>query len=260
MNITLIGTGGVAENLALVFHDTHTVTVVGKSSEALSQLIGYNNLWKANVEHIPKETEILILAIQDDKLLPTIQNIDFHELTNLKAIVHTSGSTSIDIFNPFSEKGAVFYPLQTFTKNKVIEWGNLPILIEAHSKEIESLLCELADEINANPIHADSKKRAYIHLGAVFSQNFFNFLLEVAHQIVQKQGLSHNIYYPLLKETIKKVEYTSPLSMQTGPAKRKDYKTIQSHIKLLQTEFPEYEALYRILTDYIIEFTCKPKP
>jgi predicted short-subunit dehydrogenase-like oxidoreductase (DUF2520 family) len=260
MNITLIGTGGVAENLAVSLSSQHKITVTGKSIEALTYMTGYKTLWNASVNYIPDETEVLVIAVQDTNILSVLQNIDFGSLPNLKVITHTSGGTGIEVFSSYTQKGAIFYPLQTFSKGYTISWKGVPILIEAFEKETEILLFELARQIHAEPIYSDSKKRAYIHLGAVFAQNFSNFLLEVAHQITHKQGLSHNIYYPLLQEMLKKAEQASPLSVQTGPAKRKDYSTLKSHIKLLQNDFPEYEPLYRILTDYIIEFTCKPKP
>lgn len=259
MNIALIGTGGVAENLAVALSNQHIVTLCGKSIEAIMPLTGYKTLWNASINYIPEQTEILIIAVQDSNILDVVENIPFHNLPHLKVVAHTSGSIGIDVFLSYTQKGAVFYPLQTFSKGRTISLENVPIFIEACTKENEVLLFELARQIQANPMYADTKKRAHIHLGAVFAQNFSNFLLEVAHQITEKQALSHNIYYPLLQETLNKAEKVSPLSVQTGPAKRKDYNTIQSHIRLLQKEFPEYEALYRILTDYIVEFTCKPK-
>lgn len=260
MNITLLGTGGVAENLAVVLSANHNVTIMGKSLDALQSLTGYNKLWSASVHYIPEETDILIIAVQDTKIITALQSIDFSVFPQLHVVAHTSGSVGVDVFSAFTDKGAVFYPLQTFSKNRIIDWKNTPLLIETHHQEAETLLFEIAYQIQAVPFYADSQKRRYIHLGAVFAQNFFNFLLEVSHQITQKQGLSHNIYYPLLKETLIKAEKVSPLSVQTGPAKRKDYNTIQSHIRILQSEFPEYEPLYRMLTDYIIELTCNPKP
>lgn len=258
MNITIIGTGGVAENLAFVLSRRHNTTLSGKSIEALIQLTGYKTLWNASVNHIPEETEVIIVAVQDSKIADAVQNIPFDSLPYLKAIAHTSGSVGIDVFSSYTKKGAVFYPLQTFSKGHIVSWKDVPLLIEFSEKEVETVFFELAKETDANPLYSDSKKRAYIHLGAVFAQNFSNFLLETAYQITHKQGLSHHIYYPLLREMLKKAEQVSPLSVQTGPAKRKDYTTIQSHIRLLQNEFPEYEPLYRMLTDYIMEFTCKP--
>lgn len=259
MNITLIGTGGVAENLAVALSPQYRVTVTGKSIQALIELTGYKTLWNPSVNHIPEETEILIIAVQDTKIIQVLQDINFNSLQSLKVISHTSGSTGIDIFLPYTQKGAVFYPLQSFSKGHLVSWREVPVLIEAYEKEAEGLLFELARSIHTNPIYADSKKRTYIHLGAVFAQNFSNFLLEVSHRITEKQGFSHTLYYPLLHESLNKAKEVSPLSVQTGPAKRKDFTTIQAHIKILQTEFPEYEPLYRMLTDYIVEFTCKPK-
>lgn len=257
MNITLIGTGGVAENLAVALSHQYNVSVVGKSLLALSQLTGYNSRWSACVNYIPELTHVILIAVQDSQVANVIKQIDFSILHDLQVIAHTSGSVGIEVFEQHTDKGAVFYPLQTFSKNRIVSWQNVPIFIEAHSIEVENILFKLASSLEAQPLRADSQKRKYIHLGAVFAQNFFNYLMQVAHEVTQKQGLTHTIYYPLLKETLLKIADTQPIYMQTGPAKRKDLSTIEMHIKMLQKEFPHYETLYRILTDYIIEFSHK---
>ena len=57
---------------------------------------------------------------------------------------------------------------------------------------------------------------------------------------------------PLIIETAKKIEKSSPTEMQTGPAKRNDKAVIKNHIELLANS-KDYQDIYKIITDNIIK-------
>jgi uncharacterized protein YecE (DUF72 family) len=87
-------------------------------------------------------------------------------------------------------------------------------------------------------------------LAAVFINNFTNQMYRIAHELTDEKSLDFDLLKPLIQETAKKVQTLSPYMAQTGPAKRKDKKTIKKHLKLLQ-EQPKFQDIYRMLTESI---------
>ena len=70
------------------------------------------------------------------------------------------------------------------------------------------------------------------------------FKLIIKHQ-------SFEILKPLIKETAEKVMTLTPEAAQTGPAKRIDSSTIQTHLDFLSDT--NQKKIYEILTQSIIE-------
>ena len=72
--------------------------------------------------------------------------------------------------------------------------------------------------------------------------------LYIGEDILRKEQLDFSLLAPLIKETANKIEYLTPAKAQTGPAKRGDKKTIQTHQGLLTTQQQE---VYQLLTSSI---------
>lgn len=161
-------------------------------------------------------------------------------------MVLTSGSLPL-LDSP--NKDAVFYPLQTFSKDKEISFKDLPICIEAENHSDLRILKNLAESIQAKVYDVDSKQRQELHLAAVFVCNFVNHLYHIGHNICKEKNLPFDILRPLIKETVDKINFKEPKEAQTGPAKRNDQTTIDRHIR--QLDDPIYKELYRYLTTSI---------
>jgi predicted short-subunit dehydrogenase-like oxidoreductase (DUF2520 family) len=144
----------------------------------------------------------------------------------------------------------VFYPLQTFSKSAELDFKNVPICIETTIKKDRSFLTSLAKAIGSPSYKINSEQRQTLHLSAVFVNNFTNQLYRIAHELVDMQGLDFEILNPLILETAKKVQLLSPYMAQTGPAKRRDNKTLKTHLNLLEKN-PNYKELYEQITKSI---------
>jgi predicted short-subunit dehydrogenase-like oxidoreductase (DUF2520 family) len=145
----------------------------------------------------------------------------------------------------------VFYPFQTITKNIPVDFSTVPVFIEAVDKETETDLTELAKSISKLTQTAGSKQRAALHLAAVFANNFTNHIFHIAQSLIEKEKLPFKLLYPLIKETVTKMNNHKPFDIQTGPARRDDYKTIDEHLHYLEN-FPEYREVYLVLTESIM--------
>ncbi len=190
-----------------------------------------------------KDADIYIISIAD-KAIPKISSkLNFPN----KLVVHTSGTSDINELKSTSNKG-VFYPLQTFSKDKNIDFSQIPICIEAENNEDLILLENLANSISGNCYKLNSIQRRNLHVSAVFVNNFVNHLYHLGSEICNKNDIPFEILLPLIKETAQKVEKLLPLEAQTGPARRNDFETIEKHLSILQDNNLE---LYKALTSSI---------
>ena len=145
----------------------------------------------------------------------------------------------------------IFYPLQTFSKNREVNFNTIPICIEAKEEADLELLTNLGNSLSEKVVEIDSDERSKLHLAAVFVNNFVNHLYAIGDDILGNNELSFDLLHPLIEETASKVKTLSPSEVQTGPARRGDQKTIEKHLHLL-TEGPESE-LYQQLTESLMK-------
>lgn len=188
-----------------------------------------------------KAFDVAIIAVSDNAIAEVSKYI------KARLVVHTSGSTNIDVLENETRKG-VFYPLQSFTKEKTVDFSKIPICGEAKTKEDNNTLESLASRLRSSYYQIGSEERKYIHVAAVFVNNFTNHMFKTAHDILEEHHIPNNILMPLIKETVEKIDRLTPEEAQTGPAIRNDEKTIQNHLTLLNDSQKE---LYKTITESI---------
>jgi predicted short-subunit dehydrogenase-like oxidoreductase (DUF2520 family) len=252
MKISFVGAGNVAWHLAQAFDKTnHQVLEVFsrdlKNAEKLCKRL-YTAEPKKDLNFSTSKAEIIFLCVPDD----AIQELAWHLKAKLNTIlVHISGSKGLQQLQLFPNPKGVFYPLQTFTKQKAVNFKTIPICLEASDKQTEKVLETLAFSICDNVAFVDSNDRKTLHIAAVFACNFSNHLLSIAKGILEKEGLDFEILKPLIIETIDKALEVGPENAQTGPAIRKDIKVLEEHFKSLEYN-PELQKLYKLMSDSII--------
>lgn len=194
--------------------------------------------------------QIYLISVKDDAIRNVVENIS-KILPHFNGVVaHTSGSVGIDVFEPMFQNYGSLYPLQTFTKDKVLEYDSIPVFIEGNNPETESKLTELAAHLSHDIHIADSEKRKALHIAAVFACNFTNFLYGEASEILERVGFDFRILKPLVRETLEKLDGLSAAEAQTGPALRGDFKVIEAHKKHLDYK-PATRELYDLLSESI---------
>ena len=200
----------------------------------------------SNYEKVLK-SDLAIIAVNDD----AISEVATHLLEYKGLAVHTSGTKSAELLNRTMRFG-VFYPLQTMSKNREIEFDGVPLLIYANSPDDVEMLSRFASHFSKKVVFCDDEQRKAMHLAAVYVSNFTNVMLGIGDKLLKDNGLKLEIMRPLVEEMIKKSFETSPEEALTGPARRGDFATIAEHEKML-ADNPDELAIYMILTDYIIE-------
>jgi predicted short-subunit dehydrogenase-like oxidoreductase (DUF2520 family) len=251
IKVVLIGSGNVAQHLITAFtKNTNSnskfelVQVFSRNPSQISHLIEQQKI-TSNYNQLT-EADIYIICVSDSSIIEVSNQIPFKN----KLVVHTSGSISINELNNSNRKGG-FYPLQTFSKNKSIDFKEIPIFIESQNEEDYKLLEEIAYSISNKIYKINSDQRKSLHIAAIFACNFTNHLYQLANDICDENQLPFEVLIPLIQETAEKVKFLSPEQAQTGPAKRNDTATIKSHLDSITNK--NQHKIYELLTQSILE-------
>ena len=242
IKIVILGAGNIGTHLFQNFEQSEAVEVVQWYNRSLESLeLHQKKVAITNQLSELKEADIYLLALSDD----AIQSVAKY-LVHLKGIIaHTAGSVSMQVLQQHPNHG-VFYPLQTFSKSRTVDFKSIPICVEANSEDNKKILTQLAEAIG-NQIHTiNSKQRMALHTAAVFVNNFTNHLYQIGADICEEQHVPFDLLRPLIKETAAKIEDLSPKEAQTGPALRNDRTTLQKHEDQLNN--PIFKNLYLTLT------------
>ncbi|HLA55124.1 MAG TPA: Rossmann-like and DUF2520 domain-containing protein [Flavobacterium sp.] len=247
IKVSIIGSGNVAQHLMKAFAKSGAVDllqVFSRKPETISDLISADKI--IDDFNALSQADLYIIAVTDSAIAAVSQQLPFTG----RLVVHTSGSLSADALDSKNRRG-VFYPLQTFTKNKDVDFKMIPICLETENKSDYEVLEHVAKTISGNVFPIDSTQRKALHVAAVFVNNFTNHLYKIANDICTENNVPFDILKPLIAETADKVMVLSPKEAQTGPAKRNDTNTIDAHLAFLSNG--NLQPIYKILTQSIID-------
>lgn len=255
MKIVIAGSGAVAINLAYgIAANTRFQVEIAARNPIKAKDIADGLEIHAKVTSInkcDKQADLYIIAVTDKAIEEVYKELT-KRISPDAAIVHTSGSTSIDVFGEDTPMVGVLYPLQTFSRNRIIDLRDIPFYLEADDERLKRVLIKLVEELEANWDWLESEKRKAIHVAAVFACNFTNYMLACANEVLQHEGLNITALKPLVEETISKaLESENPIAVQTGPARRNDNKTIFLHEQYLKSR-PDLKDLYASISQKIM--------
>lgn len=249
MKVVLVGSGNVATHIALALKAA-SVSIVQvwsnrlENAKTLAEKV--HSTAFANLSEIDKEADFCIISVKDDAIPSVIK-----ELNGFKGIVvHTSGSVSLSAFGKEFQQFGVFYPLQTFSINKVVDFKTIPLCLEANNTSTLAIISQLAEKLSDRVIEVNSEKRKILHLSAVFACNFANHLYALSANLLEQNGLDFGLLKPLILETAAKVQSSLPNEVQTGPAIRGDEDTLKKHEELLLND-PQLLTIYKTLSESI---------
>ncbi len=254
MRISFMGAGRVAHHLAHVLSQHHQIIQIYSRTLATAQTLATQVKATAttNITELSSEIDLVIIAVSDQAIASVISNV--HQQLPKVLIVHTSGSTDIEVLAQIHARAGVFYPLQTFSLERQINWSDTPIFVEAKSEDDLVLLAELANQLSSRVYLYTSAQRLSLHLAAVFACNFSNYCYDMAKQIVDAQHVDFSLLYPLILETANKVLNNDPKQMQTGPAMRGDQNILNMHEQMLQkAQREDLKNIYQLMSQQILQ-------
>lgn len=254
LQVSFIGSGNLAWHLAPALDNTDFPVreVYSRNPAHAASLVErlYEADVKASLDFSTSTSTIFIIATADEAIEDVVQEII---LPDDAVLIHTSGSQPLTILGYAATQNlGVFYPLQTFSKDKKIEFKDIPIFIEHGSQMAEKVLRAMGNELSKHVIPLNSFERKALHVAAVFASNFTNHMLLVAQDIMKENSLVYDWLKPLIAEMITKSLSIGPENAQTGPARRGDLEILDKHLEFLQDNLPAAE-LYKVISQHIID-------
>lgn len=242
IKIVLLGAGNVGIHLCRSLQNKEDLQLIQWYNRSL------NSLEKESVPFAVTqnlndiiEADLYIISVSDS-VIPAISKA----LEGKKGIiVHTAGSISMEVLGAHENHG-IFYPLQTFSKQKEVDFNQIPLCLEANQQENLNLLKKVAQAIGG-PVHLiDSAQRKALHVAAVFVNNFTNHLYTIGEELCNAHKVPFSVLQPLIAETADKIKHLPPSLAQTGPAARGDQKILEDHLQYLTKE--SHQKLYQLIS------------
>lgn len=230
MKVVLIGRGRVATNLLPALQ------------QAGHEVVSVNS---RTLEELPSKADVYIISVKDSALQEVARQATKGRESQL--FVHTAGSMPMNIFSGMATHYGVFYPMQTFSKERQVDFSPIPVFLEASDDATLSLARTLAESISRHVYVLSSEDRKFLHLSAVFACNFANHCYALSAELLEKHGIPFDVMLPLIDETARKVHELHPLDAQTGPAVRYDENVIRMQSSLL-SDSPVLQEIYNLLS------------
>mgnify|MGYP002673558087 FL=1 len=264
MKIVLIGAGNLATHLGKALHAAgHDMLQVFsrtmQSAETLASLLDAEPL--TDIAQVRDDADVYIFSVKDSALLQLVAQLCRHEADGLvedgavnalrkakkgeheRVFLHTAGSMPMSVFKGMAQHYGVLYPMQTFSKQREVDFSIIPCFVEANDEFAQKQIEGLAREISGRVYQLSSEDRKYLHLSAVFACNFANHCYAISQELLEEHGIPFDVMLPLINETAAKVHEMKPKDAQTGPAVRYDENVIGKQSKLLENH-PHFKKVY----------------
>lgn len=251
--IVFVGAGNLATNLAKALYRKgfRIVQIFSRTEESARSLaLQVEADYTTDLKELTGDAKLYIVSLKDAafvELLPQIAEGKEHAL-----LVHTAGSIPMSVWEGHTQRYGVFYPMQTFSKQREVKFDEIPFFIEAKTAEDVALLKAIAATLSDHVYEASSEQRKSLHLAAVFICNFTNHMYALAADLLEKYQLPFNVMLPLIDETARKVHELAPHDAQTGPAVRYDKNVIENHLAML-ADLPALQEIYKLMSKSIHE-------
>ena len=252
MKIVIIGSGNLATNLSLALKDAgQDIVQIFSRTEAhareLADKLGCS--YTSSLDGIRRDADVYILSVKDDALLRLIPTICDSRKNGL--FLHTAGSVPMNLFEGSASQYGVLYPMQTFSKNRRVDFREIPCFIEASSAQTLAVVRSLAERISDHVVECDSEKRKKMHLAAVLACNLTNHCYRLAERVLEAEQIDFSLFLPLIEETARKVKTLSPKEAQTGPMVRYDQGVMRMQMEMLPDD--RTREIYRLMAESIHE-------
>lgn len=250
--VVLIGAGNVATHLGIGLQEAgcEIAQVYSRTSASASELASRLEVpFVTSMEEVCTDADIYLVMVKDAALQELIPSVVKGREKAL--FVHTAGSMSMDVWKDNARRYGVLYPMQTFSKQRTVDFASVSFFVEASGAEELAMLKSLASSLSPKVYEATSAQRTYLHMAAVFACNFTNHMYALSAYLLEKQGLPFDAMLPLIDETARKVHALHPVEAQTGPAVREDANVMNKHLDMLADE-PELKDIYEMISKSII--------
>lgn len=257
MKMILIGAGNLATHLGkAIFAAGHDVVQVFsrtmQAATALASEVGAQPV--TDISDVRADADMYVVSVKDSAIAELIPALCKGKET--KVFLHTAGAIPMDVFQGMTLHYGVLYPMQTFSKQREVDFSQIPCFIEANDEYALQQIGDVAHQVSSRVYHLASEDRKYLHLSAVFACNFVNHCYALSQEILEEHGIPFDVMLPLIDETAAKVHELDPKEVQTGPAVRYDENVLRAQGALLKSN-PQMKDIYDRMSMSIHKLSVK---
>lgn len=248
MKIVMIGAGNLATNLGKALLDSgndilQVYSRTLRSASVLAGLLGGSPV--TDFGSISNDADVYIVSVRDNVIADIVPKLCRGR--EEKVFLHTAGSVPMSLFEGMALHFGVLYPMQTFSKSKLLNFNEIPCFVEGNDDFAFETVNSLAGSISSKIYLLNSEARKHLHLAAVFACNFVNHCYSISSDILAKHDIPFDVMLPLIDETARKVHVMSPKEAQTGPAIRYDQNVIRMQSDMLRNN-PLIKQIYEYMS------------
>ncbi len=230
---------------------THFVVGRGKLGKTL-----LNSLAKIGekIANSIYNADIVWIIIPDSSVEEKVREIE-KDLNSNHILVHCSGFFPASIMkNSRTNRLVSLHPAFSFSKPLDFFPEGIFWTFQGENSCFD-LFSALIEEWKGKVKIISEEKKALYHIACVFASNFPVVSLLIAEKLFEKAGIEFNdIKQGLVDPVCSKVIANENLfEILTGPAKRKDLKTILKEIEVLKRENLDLSEIYRLMSDFVLK-------
>jgi len=246
LHISIYGLGSLGKSLSYALTNAGSkVTTWNRTDRGHSDFAGLP------IKAMPGS--VWLICVRDDAIESVCKQLaETIPHTQKPIVLHCAGRLGSDVLKAFADRGCatgVFHPLQA-VRGRADDLQNSWCV--GHGQELAVKMGrQIAGLVGAHFVVRPSGEPAAYHAAAVLAANFTTTLLDTGIDIFESFGISASdgqaMLHQLVAGTVDNMTKIRPRDALTGPFARKDFKTIEAHIRVLKTSFddvlPVYEAL-----------------
>ncbi len=212
----------------------------GRVGRAVSARLGERGLAVRSTTREPAwDGADLVLLCVPDTAIPEVAGL----VPDGPWVAHFSGATQLEALAPHTRRFSL-HPLQSFSLERGPEQlDGIWTAVSGESSDAIETGYGLAETLGLRPFTLDDANRPLYHAGASFAAVFVTTLHKVAAEIFTEVGAPVESVEPLMRRMMENG------FIPTGPHVRGDWKSVDGHIAALHERHPEYEELYRALSE-----------
>ncbi|MEE2757296.1 MAG: DUF2520 domain-containing protein [Myxococcota bacterium] len=196
---------------------------------------------------------VWVICVRDDAIQAVCEQLVAAVPSDDKPIVlHCAGRLGSAVLKPFDELGCVtgvFHPLQA-VRGRAGDLEGSWCVGHGDTMAVETGR-QLASLVGAHFVERSTGEPAAYHAAAVIAANFATTLLHTGIEIFESFGISQSdsqaMLHQLVVGTVDNMRQERPRDALTGPFARKDFETIQAHVSVLASDYPDAVPVYQAL-------------
>ena len=252
MNFSIIGSGNIATYIGIrCLEAGRTIDEVISTNEKTGRDLAKKLNANFITDYRQSQATTFLIAIPDDAIR-TLGQTDFFKT---KKVIHTSGSIGLAELENLSENVACIWPIYSIQKEKLPTRNDIPFVLQSSNLPTRKKAVSFLKCLTNNVTEASDEQKSILHLNAVLVNNFTNHLFAQSEKLLVENSLSfQELMLPIIQNTVEKLNNSSPMDLQTGPAIRRDKSSVDRHLDLLK-EDSNLAKLYKLFTGCIQDLT-----